>query len=109
MTDILFNTLLGLGYKMPEVIGIDHIYIMVNDLERSIIFYDSVMNVLGFRKSEVKINNENHIQYFNRHFSYVIRPAHSKIKYNSYAAGLHHLCLRVESKNEVQEVAASLI
>ena len=33
-----------------EVLGIGHIYITVSDLELSTAFYDSVMQVLGFRK-----------------------------------------------------------
>ena len=33
---------------MPEVIGIDHIYIAVTDLDRAEAFYDRVMPVLGF-------------------------------------------------------------
>ena len=32
---------------MPEVIGIDHIYITVSNLGRSETFYDGVMEVLG--------------------------------------------------------------
>jgi catechol 2,3-dioxygenase-like lactoylglutathione lyase family enzyme len=90
---------------MPEIIGIDHIYITVSDIERSKIFYDHVMEVLGFRNNLITINNEAHIQYYNKHFGYVIRPAHINEKHNSYAPGLHHLCLRVESKNDIEEVA----
>jgi len=93
---------------MPEIIGIDHIYIAVSDIDRSATFYDSVMDILGFRRSEFKLNNEEHIQYSNRCFGYVLRPAHGKDKYNSYAPGLHHFCMRVESKEEVQEIANSL-
>ena len=38
---------------MTEVIGIDHVYIAVSDLERSEIFYDRVMfEALGFRKNK---------------------------------------------------------
>jgi catechol 2,3-dioxygenase-like lactoylglutathione lyase family enzyme len=93
---------------MPEIIGIDHIYITVSDLERSAKFYDLVMGVLGFRKKKFKLNNEEHIHYFNRYFGYVIRPAHSSAAYNSYAPGLHHICMRVETMDEVQEADASL-
>ena len=93
---------------MPEVIGIDHIYITVSDLERSTIFYDPLMEVLGFRKKKFTLNNDEHIQYFNRYFGYVIRPAHSNGRYNSSAPGMHHFCLRVESKDDVQEAANRL-
>jgi catechol 2,3-dioxygenase-like lactoylglutathione lyase family enzyme len=36
----------------PEVTGIDHIYVTVRDLVRSERYYDSVMAVLGFRKTK---------------------------------------------------------
>jgi glyoxylase I family protein len=94
--------------RMPEVIGIDHIFITVSDLERSEKFYDIVMAVLGFRKNQFQIDGEQHIQYYNRHFGYVLRPAHSKDPYNPYAPGLHHFCLRVEGEKEVKEAARKL-
>jgi glyoxylase I family protein len=73
---------------MPEVIGIDHIYITVSNLERSEAFYDVVMKVLGFRKNQFPINGEKHVQYYNRHFGYVLRPARSSGAYWPYAPGL---------------------
>ncbi|HWR87313.1 MAG TPA: VOC family protein [Acidiferrobacterales bacterium] len=90
---------------MPEIIGIDHIYITVSDMERSEKFYDVVMEILGFRKSPFRIGTEKHIQYYNRHFGYVLRPARTTNPHNPYAPGLHHFCLRVEGEKEVQEAA----
>jgi len=63
---------------MPDVIGLDHIYVTASNLERSEQFYDVVMKVLGFRKNQFQIDGEKHIQYYNRHFGYVLRPARSK-------------------------------
>ena len=93
---------------MPEVIGIDHIYVTVSNLARSEIFYDVVMKVLGFRKNQFEMDGEKHIQYYNRHFGYVLRPARSSDSHNPYAPGLHHFCLRVESEQEVIAVAKRL-
>jgi len=93
---------------MPEIIGIDHLYISVSDLERSEKFYDVVMGLLNFRKGRFQIGSENHIQYYNRHFGYVLRPARNTGPHNPYAPGLHHFCLRVESENDVQEIARAL-
>lgn len=93
---------------MPNVIGIDHIYISVSDMTRSEKFYDLVMPVLGFRKNSFTINGDDHVQYFNRHFGYVLRPAKSLNGHDSYAPGLHHLCLRVELVEDVQAVAKEL-
>lgn len=94
---------------MQEVIGIDHIYITVSDLGSSESFYDRVLvETLGFRKNKFTLNGEPHVQYFNRHFGYVIRPARSSARHDSYAPGLHHLCLRVDSADDVQRAADRL-
>ncbi|MEO8629878.1 MAG: VOC family protein [Betaproteobacteria bacterium] len=93
---------------MPDVIGIDHIYISVSDLARSERFYDVVMSVLGFRKNSFELGGDPHVQYFNRHFGYVLRPVRVQRSYEPCAPGLHHFCLRVESVDDVK-AAATLI
>lgn len=94
---------------MAEVIGVDHIYISVRDMAQSEAFYDKVLaQVLGFRKNRFEIGGDPHVQYYNRHFGYVIRPARSAAAHDSYSAGLHHLCLRVESIADVESVAQQL-
>ena len=92
---------------MTEIIGIDHIYITVSDLAKSELFYDGVMAVLGFRKNSFAIGGEPHIQYYNRHFGFVLRPARGGT-HDPYSPGLHHLCLRVDSAADVAETAARL-
>ena len=91
-----------------EIIGIDHVYVTVSNLERSERFYDTVMEVLGFRKNRFQIGGEPHIQYYNRHFGYVLRPARAARAHDPYAPGLHHLCFRVENEAAVSEAAAKL-
>ncbi len=93
---------------MSEITGIDHIYITVSNLARSEDFYDRVMTVLGFRKNKFVIGGDPHIQYFNRHFGYVLRPARSTRLHDAYSPGLHHLCLRVDSVDNVRSVADTL-
>lgn len=94
---------------MTEVIGIDHIYISVSDLDRSEAFYDRLfLAALNFRKNKFVLGRERHIQYFNRHFGYVLRPAHSPAEHNPYASGLHHICFRVDSAEDVVAVSTSL-
>ena len=94
---------------MTEVVGIDHIYITVSDLNRSEVFYDHVLlESLGFRKNKFTLGGDPHVQYFNRHFGYVLRPARTEATHDSYSPGLHHFCLRVDSANEVAIVAAQL-
>lgn len=94
---------------MAEVIGIDHIYITVSDLARSESFYDRVLrDTLGFRKNSFALNGEAHVQYYNRHFGYVLRAARNSSGHDSYSPGLHHFCLRVDSIADVIEVTQQL-
>lgn len=93
---------------MTDVIGIDHIYVTASNLEKSEKFYDVVMKILGFRKNHFQLDGEQHIQYYNRLFGYVLRPARFKDSHNPYAPGLHHFCLRVTGEVEVKEVARQL-
>jgi catechol 2,3-dioxygenase-like lactoylglutathione lyase family enzyme len=93
---------------MLEIIGIDHIYITVSEMTRSEGFYDRAMNALGFRKNTFAIGGDAHVQYFNRHFGYVLRPAQCANAHNSYSPGLHHLCFRVDSIADVVSAAKSL-
>jgi glyoxylase I family protein len=94
---------------MAEVIGIDHIYITVSDLAVSENFYDRVMvQALGFRKNTFTLAGDPHVQYFNRQFGFVLRPARVAAKHEPYSPGLHHLCLRVASTADVHVVAAKL-
>lgn len=94
---------------MPEVIGIDHIYVTVSDLEASEQFYDRVMiDVLAFRKNKFSVAGDPHIQYFNRYFGFVLRPSRASAKHDPYSPGLHHFCLRVDSVADVHVVANQL-
>ena len=94
---------------MPNVIGIDHLYITVADLARSQAFYDVVLGqVLGFRRNAFAIGADPHVQYYNRHFGYVLRPARVDQLHQPYAPGLHHLCLRVDTEDDVREVSNAL-
>ena len=94
---------------MTEVTGIDHVYVAVSDLSRSEAFYDRVMlQVLGFRKNTFIVADDPHIQYFNRHFGFVLRPSRTRVAHDPYAPGLHHFCLRVDSIADVRAVAEAL-
>jgi catechol 2,3-dioxygenase-like lactoylglutathione lyase family enzyme len=93
---------------MTEVTGIDHIYISVSDLAAAEAFYDRAFTALGFRKNRFALGGEPHVQYYNRHFGYVLRPARSPAPHDPYAPGLHHFCLRVESEAQVRAAAQAL-
>ncbi|MGC1676628.1 MAG: VOC family protein [Candidatus Binataceae bacterium] len=91
-----------------DIAGIDHIYLAVSDFSRAEKFYDRLMEALGFKKSTAPIAGEPHRHYYNREFQISIRPAHSSARFNSYAPGLHHLCLRVSDNAAVDAVAERL-
>jgi catechol 2,3-dioxygenase-like lactoylglutathione lyase family enzyme len=94
---------------MTEIIGLDHIYITVSELDRSEVFYDQVfLGCMGFRKNKFALSNIPHIQYFNRHMGYVLRPSQTQTAHNPVAPGLHHLCFRVDSVSDVADVATQL-
>lgn len=94
--------------RTPEVTGIDHLYVTVSDIARSEAFYDRVLPALGYRKNRFALNGEPHVQYYNRHFGYVLRPARSMQAHDPYAPGLHHFCLRVDTVEDVHAAAAAL-
>jgi glyoxylase I family protein len=91
-----------------EVIGIDHIYISVLDLQRSEIYYDGLMGVLGFKKNTFLNEGDQHIQYYNRHFGFVLRPARHGGAHNPLSSGLHHFCFRVETPDTIDTIAVEL-
>jgi len=94
---------------VTEVIGIDHIYITVSEPARSEAFYDLVLrDALGFRKNAFALGGDPHVQYYNRLFGFVLRPARVRAAHEPYAPGLHHFCLRVDGVEDVHAVARQL-
>lgn len=92
-----------------EVIGIDHVYFSVRSLSVSEKYYDTLLGeILGFRKNAFMLSDNPHIQYFNRHFGFVIRQARAAGEFNSESAGLHHFCLRVEKEEDVDRAAQAM-
>ena len=93
-----------------EVLGIDHVYLSVRSLAVSESFYDVLLqDVLGYRKNHFALNGEPHVQYYNRQFGFVIRPARAGTPvHDSGTPGLHPFCLRVRDERAVDAVAAAL-
>lgn len=91
-----------------EIIGLDHVYLSVSDIERSERFYDAVMQRLGFRKGDKAVAGERHAHYFNRALQISLRPARTRTPHDPYAPGLHHLCLQVPTPADVDQAAAAL-
>ena len=92
-----------------EVLGLDHLYLTVSDLDRSEAFYDAVLALLGFRKGDRPIAGERHAHYFNRVMQISLRPARNEAAHDPYAPGLHHLCLQLPTSADVDTAARSLL
>ena len=91
-----------------QVIGLDHVYLTVSDMEASERFYDRVMQMLGFKKGDKAIGGDPHAHYFNQCLQLSIRPARSDSAHDPYAPGLHHLCLQVPTRADVDTAAKAL-
>ncbi len=91
-----------------EVLGIDHLYFTVSDLTRSEEFYDRLMQLVGFHKGDKAVAGEAHLHYFNRVMQISLRPARQLLAHDPYAPGLHHLCLQVRTRRQVDVVYDAL-
>jgi catechol 2,3-dioxygenase-like lactoylglutathione lyase family enzyme len=94
---------------MPlEVLGIEHIDLTVNDLQRSLPFYAKVLECLGFRR----VAHESYIAWSNGHMGIGFRaatPEEKGVAFNRYRVGLHHLTLRAKSREDVDEFYRFLV
>jgi catechol 2,3-dioxygenase-like lactoylglutathione lyase family enzyme len=91
-----------------KVLGFDHLYLTVSDLGRSERFYDAVMERLGFRKSDTQIAGEPHAHYFTPSLQISIRPARTNRTHDPYAPGLHHVCVQLATRADVDAAAKAL-
>ncbi|WP_420561834.1 VOC family protein [Tepidicaulis sp.] len=87
-----------------EVTAMDHLYLSVSDIERSMRFYDTVFGILDFRRGDMKIAGAPHYHYFNKVMQISIRPASPHAPaHDPYQPGLHHLCLQVKDEAALKE------
>jgi catechol 2,3-dioxygenase-like lactoylglutathione lyase family enzyme len=92
-----------------EVIGLDHVYLTASDLPRAKRFYDAMLGALGFRSAEEPIGGDPHVHYWNRALQLSLRPARAAgARHDPYAPGLHHVCLQVRSRAEVDAAHEAL-
>ena len=96
------------GSHAQSVTGLDHVYLSVSDMARSIAFYDSVMQALGFWKGDYPIAGQAHAHYFNGLLQITLRPAKRQVPHDPYAPGLHHLCLQAPDAAAVDRAYAAL-
>lgn len=86
-----------------EVLGLEHVDLTVNDLERSTAFYSCVLEALGFERFE---HPGQRVSWSSRTMSITIRPAtaeHAGAPFDRYHVGLHHLALKPKARTEGED------
>ncbi|MCB1646529.1 MAG: VOC family protein [Pseudomonadales bacterium] len=94
---------------MVAVTGLDHVWLSVSDLAVSRQYYDVVLgSILEFSQNEFELDDVPHLNYFNRHYGIILRPAPEPGDVSAGRPGLHHLCLRVDTIDDVKAVASAM-
>ena len=94
--------------------GVDHLDLVVTDLERSLAFYAELLAPLGFtRTSEIEGERGERVVYIGGSGgpSVSLRQQQSRApgtSYDRYAVGIHHLAFVAASREQVDERAAWL-
>ena len=92
--------------------GIDHLDLVVSDLDRSLAWYRGLLEPLGWtRVTEIEGERGERVVYLGREGmgSVSLRAATSPLRpYDRYELGLHHLAFRASSRDAVDERAAWL-
>jgi glyoxylase I family protein len=89
--------------------GVDHLDLVVTDLERSLDFYNGLLEPLGFsRNSEIAGERGERVVYIGGTggASVSLRAAQSDAHptpYDRYAVGIHHLCFAAPGREVVDE------
>jgi catechol 2,3-dioxygenase-like lactoylglutathione lyase family enzyme len=86
---------------------IDHVDLVVSDLDRSLAFYRGLLGPLGWtRLAEIEGEQGERVFYVGREGmrgAIGLREATSPGEFDRYRLGLHHLCLGAESRAQVDE------
>jgi catechol 2,3-dioxygenase-like lactoylglutathione lyase family enzyme len=84
---------------------IDHVDLVVSDLERSLDFYRGLLGPLGFDREESIVGERGErVVYIGRGSAAIgLRAAQSGGAVDRYAVGMHHLALPVSSRAVVDE------
>src|SRR5436309_2828280 len=88
-----------------DVLGVDHVDLTVNDLARSIPFYEKVLGALGFRR----VPHATYDARANAHLAIVLRPAAREAAFDRARVGLHHLALRVRRRDAADRFHGCLV
>jgi glyoxylase I family protein len=86
---------------------IDHVDLVVSSLDRSLPFYRGLLEPLGYtRESPITGEQGERVVYLahpDTDQAVGLREARTPGEHDRYRLGLHHLCLRVSSREQVDE------
>jgi len=91
---------------MVEVNGIAHVQLTVRDMERSIPFYETLLHGLGLK---TLMRSPRYFYCIGARTGVAIAPADPALgnePYHQRKVGLHHLCFRARSREDVDEIHA---
>jgi catechol 2,3-dioxygenase-like lactoylglutathione lyase family enzyme len=83
--------------------GIAHVYITVNDFPRAKSFYERLLGLFDMR---CLVDSDELYYCIGSRTGVGIRRARRPDPFDQYRAGLHHLCFRARSREDVDAVAA---
>ena len=86
--------------------AIHHIDITVRDIDGSTVFYDQVLPLMGFRRTQDV--SEGPI-WAGAHLEIGLQSARSSVAHDRYSAGLHHLAFTAPSRTAVDSLHEKLL
>ena len=92
-----------------EINGVAHTFITAGDFERSVAFYRQLLPFLGLK--EVASSPDTYYCVGGRTGVGIRRPSaeHTGARFEQFRVGLHHICFRVRTREDVDQVHAFLI
>jgi catechol 2,3-dioxygenase-like lactoylglutathione lyase family enzyme len=92
-----------------EINGVAHTFITAGDFERAVAFYSQLLPFLGL--TEVASSPDTYYCVGGRTGVGIRRPApeHVGQRFEQFRVGLHHLCFRVRSRDDVDQVHEFLV
>ena len=87
-----------------EINGVAHVILTVRDLERSKLFYKPLLQHFGLTQV---VDNDEYLYFVGGRTAVGLRPAaveHREARFEQWRAGLHHVCFRARSRDDVESV-----
>jgi catechol 2,3-dioxygenase-like lactoylglutathione lyase family enzyme len=92
-----------------EINGIAHVILTVRDMAVSRPFYRGLLGHLGLTSM---VDTEGYLYFVGGRTAVGIRPVapeHAQLRFDQLRCGLHHVCFRARSREDVDSVAALVV